>query len=415
MDVPLDKTPTVPNIAMNPASVWEHPSDGQSQSWVPCFAACSGHAGSFFCIGQSAMPSCPDIPACSSAGPRSQESTTDATARISACHTSAHVASSPVRLRMNRISTIMVCSMTTNVKVLASIFVVVAVMAGTVEPLLAQDPAPLGWRWVLNGNVFAGMNYQHRKFDDITTVESQNWLMGQGERPLGPGHFTVHTMVSFEPFTLKNIGSPQVFQTGETFKGLPLIHYQHPHDLFATLSAAYARPLGAWTLRTSGAIVGAPALGPPPFMHRPSATENPQSPLAHHHLDSFHITPGVITIGLNRAGFGVDGSWFHGREADEQRTDIDFGALDSWSVRGSWTNDSWSGQLSAARVNEPDPLNPGDMTRLTASVSYTPHRTDHHCSVLGLGAKSRTPWNVERRAVREQRVMARAKSPFRAC
>ena len=39
------------------------------------------------------------------------------------------------------------------------------------------------------------------------------------------------------------------------------------------------------------------ALGPTPFMHRESARDNPQAPLAHHYLDSTHITPGVLTGG----------------------------------------------------------------------------------------------------------------------
>ena len=68
---------------------------------------------------------------------------------------------------------------------------------------------------------------------------------------------------------------------------------------------------------------------------------------------------------------GIETSWFRGREPDEKRTDIDFGALDSWSLRGSWTQRPWSAQLSGARVNEPDPLIPGDMTRLMASVGHT--------------------------------------------
>jgi hypothetical protein len=178
-------------------------------------------------------------------------------------------------------------------------------------------------------------------------------------------------MISLEPFTLKDIGSPQVFQTGETFNDQRLIDYQHPHDLFSTLSVAYARPAGPWTLTATAAAVGAPALGPPPFMHRPSAAENPQSPLGHHHLDSVHITPGVLTLGLSRSGAAIETSWFRGREPDERRTDIDIGALDSWSLRGSWTAGPWSAQLSGARVNEPDPITPGNLTRVMASVAHT--------------------------------------------
>ena len=261
--------------------------------------------------------------------------------------------------------------MSINVKEMRSFFLVGAVMACVVAPSEAQTADSSGWRWKLNGNVFAGVNYQHRRFADSRTVEAQNWFMGQGDRPLGHGLLSIHTMVSLEPFTLKELGSPQVFQTGETFNGSPLIDYQHPHDLFSTLSASYTRPVGAWMLRTSAAIVGAPALGPPAFMHRPSAIENPQSPLAHHHLDSVHITPGVLTVGVMRAGMGLESSWFRGREPDERRTDLDFGSLDSWSVRGTWTSGPWNGQLSGARVNEPDPLSPGDMTRIMASLSHT--------------------------------------------
>ena len=33
--------------------------------------------------------------------------------------------------------------------------------------------------------------------------------------------------VQSEPFTLREIGSAQVFQTGETYQHLPLIDYQH--------------------------------------------------------------------------------------------------------------------------------------------------------------------------------------------
>jgi hypothetical protein len=260
--------------------------------------------------------------------------------------------------------------MSNRVKFVRSIFLLASIAAGSATEALAQ-PAPSAWRWDASGNVFAGVNQQVRKGADLTDVESQNWLMGTGRRSLGPGQLSVHTMFSFEPFTLKDIGSAQVFQTGETYKGEPLIDYQHPHDLYSTLSVAYARPAGSWMLTTTAAVVGAPALGPPPFMHRPSAAENPQAPLGHHHLDSVHITPGVLTVGLSRSGMGIETSWFQGREPDENRTDIDFGALDSWSLRGSWTSGPWSAQLSGALVNEPDPANPGDMTRVMASVAHT--------------------------------------------
>jgi hypothetical protein len=106
-------------------------------------------------------------------------------------------------------------------------------------------------------------------------------------------------MFSLEPLTLADIGSPQVFQTGETFRQAPLVDYQHPHDLVMALGAEYQRPLSGVTLVAGLDVVGSPTLGPPAFMHRPSARDNPQAPLSHHHMDSSHVTPGVVRGGIH--------------------------------------------------------------------------------------------------------------------
>ena len=141
-------------------------------------------------------------------------------------------------------------------------------------------------------------------------------------------------MFSLEPFTLRDIGSPQVFQTGETFNGAPLIDYQHPHDLIMNLGGEYSRSRSAPRRVTLAAYAVGPApIGPPVFMHRPSAIENPQAPLSHHYLDATHITPGVVSIGVERAGFKFEAGAFHGQEPDEDRLDLDTGALDSYGAR----------------------------------------------------------------------------------
>jgi hypothetical protein len=177
-------------------------------------------------------------------------------------------------------------------------------------------------------------------------------------------------MFSGEFFTLEDIGSPQVFQTGETYQRAPLIDYQHPHDLFMNLGADYTHRAGATTVLAGAYIVGPAPLGPPSFMHRPSAAENPQAPLAHHLLDSTHITAGVLSGGIEGAGVRVEGGWFQGREPDEDRTDLDLGALDSWSTRLSFARGPWSAQASGGRLKKPEATSPYDLTRLTASVSY---------------------------------------------
>jgi len=231
-------------------------------------------------------------------------------------------------------------------------------------------PAP-GWHWTEDASVFFGYNGQERKFRDFHAWEAQNWLMADAEHPIGRGLFRATAMTSLEPFTLHEIGSPQVFQTGETFRSAPLIDYQHPHDLIMGLGADYTRTSGPISYYAGADLVGSPTLGPIAFMHRPSAYGNPQAPLSHHYLDSTHITPGVLRGGISGRGVGVEGSWFHGREPDEDRTDIDLGALDSYALRVSWARGPWSAQASGARLTLPEAITPYDADRLTGSISYT--------------------------------------------
>ena len=107
-------------------------------------------------------------------------------------------------------------------------------------------PTSDAWQWGVEGNVFAGYNYQYRKFTDFDEIESQNWLMTSLSKTFGDGsNLEFVGMFSLEPFTLRDIGSPQVFQTGETFGGAPLIDYQHPHDLIMNLGASTRAAFGA--------------------------------------------------------------------------------------------------------------------------------------------------------------------------
>ena len=62
-----------------------------------------------------------------------------------------------------------------------------------------------------------------------------------------------------------------------------------------TGSTVFTGVIAAFLIVAGAYIVGPAPLGPPSFMHRPSAAENPQSPLAHHLLDSTHITAGVLS------------------------------------------------------------------------------------------------------------------------
>ena len=253
------------------------------------------------------------------------------------------------------------------------------------EPTHQHSGTSEAWQWGVEATVFAGYNYQYRRFTDFDEFESQNWLMTTLAKSFSSAsHLRIDGMFSFEPFTLRDIGSPQVFQTGETFGGAALIDYQHPHDLIMNLGAEFSRSVGASTLSIQGYVVGPAPIGPPVFMHRPSAAENLQAPLSHHYLDAAHITPGVVAIGLERAGFKFEAGAFHGQEPDEDRLDLDTAALDSYSVRLSWADGPWALQLSAADLKTPERKSPYDATRVTASVSY--FKGDANRSIAWLAA-----------------------------
>jgi len=233
-----------------------------------------------------------------------------------------------------------------------------------------EAPSTPGWTWTSDASVIAGYNYQHRKFTDFSTWESQNWFMLAGQRPLGPGTLSVTGMISLEPFTMKALGSPQVFQTGEAYHGAPLIDYQHPHDLLMDLGATYRVERDRVAYLFSASIVGSPALGPTPFMHRESGRDNPQAPLIHHDTDSTHITPGVLTAGIEARGVTLEASWFRGEEPNDNRLNIDRPRLDSWSARASWRRGPWRAQASGAHLHRPESFELFDMSRLTASIEF---------------------------------------------
>jgi hypothetical protein len=228
------------------------------------------------------------------------------------------------------------------------------------------------WLFMFHFNVFAGINSQGGP-RGVMKVESQNWFMPMAFRRVGPGTLELRGMFSFEPFTFPPGGSPLLFQTGETYKGQPLIDRQHPHDLWMELSATYTAALGEHaTWFTYFGYPGEPALGPPAFMHRASASENPSAALAHHLQDSTHISFGVLTTGFTYGWFKLEGSIFNGREPDENRYNFEAHPWNSRSARLSFApNKHWAAQVSYGFLRAPEATEPNtDTRRATASLQY---------------------------------------------
>ena len=202
---------------------------------------------------------------------------------------------------------------------------------------------------------------------------SANWFMASALHTLGSGSLSLTAMISLDPATVTNRSYPLLFQTGESAYGRPLVDAQHPHDFLMGLSIQYARPLNPDTmLQFYYAPVGDPALGPVAFPHRASAFEIPQAPLGHHWQDSTHIADNVATVAVRHKWLRLEASGFFGTEPDENRWNIDWGRMNSYSARFSVTpNQNWLAQVSAGRLARPERLEEGDVIRSTASLQYS--------------------------------------------
>lgn len=246
--------------------------------------------------------------------------------------------------------------------------------------------------WMLMAHGFVTAQYtDHSGPRGDDKLYSTSMLMVTGERETGWGRIQLKSMMSLEP-AMKAKGYPNLFATGETAGGQPLVDRQHPHDLFMELAARVDVNVAEGTsLFLYGGPVGEPAIGPSAFMMRRSSRYNPEPPISHHWFDSTHITYGVLTAGLSNPKWQVEASAFRGREPDEERWDIETPKLDSWSVRGTLTpSPNWAIQASYAEIKEPETIHPGqDERRFTASAHYA--NGNGLSAMAAFSAKNRQP------------------------
>ena len=228
--------------------------------------------------------------------------------------------------------------------------------------------------WTLMGHGVLNLVYDHqggRRGDDKAFASGM--LMGMARRPIGDGTLQFKAMVSPDPLMGKS-GYPLLLASGETANGRDrLIDRQHPHDFFMELSASASHNIGARSsLFVYAGLPGAPAFGPPAFMHREAILDSPEAPISHHWLDSTHISFGVLTGGIVLDKVKLEFSRFNGREPDERRWNIETAPLDSTALRLSWNpNANLALQASWGHFVDPEQLEPGvDQKRLSASLLY---------------------------------------------
>jgi hypothetical protein len=265
------------------------------------------------------------------------------------------------------------------------------------DPMAAmEEMEPMDhWMTMLHGYAFLTANRQGGPSGD-REFESQNHLMTIAMRRWAGGKLSLLGTFSLEPATVPPRGSAELFQRGETYHNILLVDLQHPHDLFVQLGAAWERPVGGGQLRLYVAPVGEPALGPVAYPHRLSASENPTTPLSHHNQDSTHIAYDVATAGFTASIFTLEASAFHGAEPDENRWNLEAGALDSYS--GRLTIEPLSGlafQVSSGHLKHPEAIEEGNQTRSTGAITYQKATPQGFIAASIIAGRNQTPEGPE--------------------
>jgi hypothetical protein len=256
----------------------------------------------------------------------------------------------------------------------------------SVEPLTTSESSAMihttlgKWDFMFHGVAFF-VDAQQSGPRGRDKFFSANWAMPMFVRKFGASAITLRTMFSFEPLTVTRRRYPLLLQTGETAFGRAIVDGQHPHDLIMELAGRFDHMFSEKSqFFVYGGPVGEPALGPPAFPHRASASENPAAVLGHHYQDSTHLSNNVITLGFIGDPVQIEASTFHGGEPNENRWNIDKGDPDSFASRLTVApHKTLTGQFSIGRINNREPSEPGmDTLRTTASAHHNVRFSSGH-------------------------------------
>jgi hypothetical protein len=178
---------------------------------------------------------------------------------------------------------------------------------------------------------------------------SVNWVEGTLAGPLGRGMLALGMMVSAEPWTLPAPGAPELLQVAVPYQGVLVADRHPPHLALMDVSVAYLVPVGRDLVAgVYLAGVGDPALGPPAYLHRPAALDDPTLPLGHHTQDVTHGSEGVVSVDLATSSVHLEGSVFNGAHpiAGDALPTYTGARLDSWGLRAT-VNPSARSSLAA--------------------------------------------------------------------
>jgi hypothetical protein len=239
------------------------------------------------------------------------------------------------------------------------------------------------WAWWFTANATLAYQNEGSKRGD-TQVGLRDWEMFTLLKGSGATIWTFSAMTTSAPFTLGGNGAPQLLQSGGTYRHAFVHDRTHPMPALMRLDGQWHYSFSpSRSVSVSAGPVGAPALGPDPWQHRPSTAGDFAAPLGHHWQDATHQSFGVVTAGGGLGRLQVETSLFNARESDEDHPVVDFrdARLDSWSARVRWAVGdgidaaAWTGWLA-----KPHRLDPA---------------TNMHRRGASLAVRRASPWHGE--------------------
>jgi hypothetical protein len=209
---------------------------------------------------------------------------------------------------------------------------------------------------------------QFMVYSDTSGPRGQSRLTGPGswmlmyDQDLTPrNHLQVRVMGSPEQWTIGDKGTPQLLQTEN-------IDNMHAHDTIMELAFRDTVALGAdgtQQLTFLFAPRGAAAIGPVPFMHRPSAEGNPDAPLGHALQDGFHDASTVLGLEYHLARTTVEATMFSGQDVSWP---LPLHSLDSFAFRlNQGLNDHFSVGVSYGDVFLPNEAGGADHNKFISA------------------------------------------------
>src|SRR5688572_1612635 len=114
----------------------------------------------------------------------------------------------------------------------------------SIQPKVTSEFEPIyhtslkGWMFMFHANAFVG-DVQQSGARGGDKFFSGNWAMPMLTRQMGRHGIGLRTMLSLDPATVTHRRYPELFQSGETAFGLPIVDGQHPHELFMEISGRY--------------------------------------------------------------------------------------------------------------------------------------------------------------------------------